>query len=467
MAQATAQRIQLDDLMCVHPNAAGLDIGSEEIIVAVPPDRDPVPVRAFRTFTPDLQALVAWLCTCGIDTAVMESTGVFWVPIYDLLEQAGMMPYLVNAQHVKTVPGRKSDWNDAQWLQKLHMLGLLQGSFRPDAEIRALRTLVRHRADLIQHRAPHILHMQQALKQMNIQLSVVLADIMGTTGQAIIRAIVAGERDPVRLAQLRHPACHSSEETIAKALTGTWQAEHLFVLKQALALFDFYTEQITACDTQIEAYLRTMAPRSEATSPPSELLPAKPNSRSRNAPTYNARAEFVRIAGVDLVAVTGLAAASVQTILSEVGTDMTRFPSSKHFCSWLGLAPHNDISGGKILRSRTLKVRNRAAQAFRHAAQSVARSDSVFGAYYRAMRARLGPQQAMVATAHKIARVFYHVLKYREAFRPERMEVYEQHRRERELKHLMRRASRLGYELTPVANPTVDDAPTPVTKGVA
>lgn len=467
MAQATAQRVQLDDLMCVHPNAAGLDIGSEEIIVAVPPDRDPVPVRAFRTFTPDLHALVAWLCACGIETVAMESTGVYWVPIYDLLEQAGITPYLVNAQHVKTVPGRKSDWNDAQWLQKLHMLGLLQGSFRPDVEIRALRTLVRHRAELIQHRAPHILHMQQALKQMNIQLSVVLTDIMGTTGQAIIRAIVAGERNPVALAQLRHPACRSSEEMIAKALTGTWHPEHLFVLQQALALFDFYTEQITACDAQIEAYLRAMEPRCEGEPSLPDVPPAKPNSRSRNAPTFNARAEFVRIVGVDLVAITGLAGASVQTILSEIGTDMTRFPSSKQFCSWLGLAPHNDISGGKVLRSRTMKVRNRAAQAFRQAAQSVARSDSVFGAYFRSMRARLGPQQAIVATAHKIARVFYHVLKYREAFRPEQMEVYEQQRRERELKHLMRRANRLGYALTPVPESEVGNRPKPSAAGVA
>jgi len=253
MAKTTPKRVRLDDLLCVHPNAAGLDIGSEEIVVALPPDRDEQPVRVFLTFTPDLHALVAWLLACGIDTVVMEATGVFWIPIYDLLEQAGITPYLVNARHVKTVPGRKSDWNDAQWLQKLHMLGLLHGSFRPDAEIRALRTLVRHRADLIQHRTPHILPMQQALKQMNIPLSIVIEDIMGTTGQAILRAIVNGERDRVVLAQLRHPNCHSSAETIAKALTGSRQTELLFVLQQALALFDFYTEQITRCDSQIAA----------------------------------------------------------------------------------------------------------------------------------------------------------------------------------------------------------------------
>lgn len=467
MATTTPKRVRLDDLLCVHPDAAGLDIGSEEIVVAVPPDRDSEPVRVFRTFTPDLQVLVAWLIACGIDTVAMESTGVFWIPIYELLEQAGITPYLVNARHVKTVPGRKSDWNDAQWLQKLHMLGLLQGSFRPDAEIRALRTLVRHRADLIQHRAPHILHMQQALKQMNIQLSIVIEDIMGTTGQAILRAIVNGERDPVMLARLRHPNCHSSEETIAKALTGTWQAELLFVLQQALALFDFYTEQITSCDTQIEAYVRAMEPR--VTDPP--VLPEVPqkqgNYRSRNRLGFNAQAEFVRIVGVDLVAVTGLAEASVQTILSEIGTDMTRFPSSKHFCSWLGLAPRNDISAGKVLRSRTGKVVSRANQTFRQAAQSVARSNSTFGAYYRSMRARHGPQQAIVATAHKIARVFYHLLKYREAFRPEQMEVYEQRRREREIKHLQRRANHLGYTLTMVPGHGGEPTTTPSVTSVA
>jgi transposase len=466
MANRSPKRARLDDLLCVHPNAAGLDIGGEEIVVAVPPDRDPQPVRAFRTFTPDLHALVAWLVACGIDTVAMESTGVFWIPIFDLLEQAGITPYLVNARHVKTVPGRKSDWNDAQWLQKLHMLGLLQGSFRPDAEIRALRTLVRHRADLIQHRAPHILHMQQALKQMNIQLSIVIEDIMGTTGQAILRAIVKGERDPVILARFRHPNCHSSEETIAKALTGSWQAELLFVLEQALALFDFYTEQITRCDAQIEAYLRTIEPRIEG-EPSLPELPHKKRTSSRNGLNFNARAEFIRIVGVDLVAVMGLAEASVQTILSEIGTDMSRFPSSKHFCSWLGLAPHNDISAGKVLRSRTMKVVSRANQAFRQAAQAVARSDSTFGAYYRSMRARLGPQQAIVATAHKIARVFYHMLKEREAFRPERMEVYEQRRRERELKHVQRRANRLGYILTEVPGQAANPTTTPSDVSVA
>jgi len=442
------KRTRLDDLACVHPNAAGMDIGASEIVVAVPPDRDREPVRAFATFTCDLQALVDWLVACGIDTVAMESTGIYWVPIFELLEQRGIRPYLVNARHVKTVPGRKSDWNDGQWLQKLHGFGLLQGSFRPDAEMRALRTLLRHRAELIQHRAPHILHMQQALKLMNIQLAEVLSDVTGVTGQAVLRAMVQGERDPLKLAQLRNPACKSSEDEIAKALTGTWRAEQLFILKQALELYDYYTTKVSECDAHLEQQFAAMKPRFESDAPLPQLPPAKRGSNSKNKPSYDARAQLVRITGVDLVGVMGISASIAQTIIAEVGTDMSAFPSVKHFCSWLGLAPHNDISGGRVLRSRTMKVVNRATQAFRQAAQSVARSDSAFGAFFRSMRARLGPQQATVATAHKIARAVYHLLKYRDVFKDESAADYERQRRERELKHLTRRASKLGYTLT-------------------
>ncbi len=453
------KKLQLDGLPTILPNAAGMDIGTEEIVVAVPPDRDEQPVRAFATFTPDLHALVAWLVACRIDTVAMESTGVYWIPIYELLEQHGITPYLVNARHVKTVPGRKSDWNDAQWLQKLHALGLLQASFRPDGEIAALRTLVRYRAEIIQHRSPHILHMQRAMGQMNIQLPEVLSDIMGETGQAILRAIVAGERDPVKLAQLRNPACKSSVEVIAKALTGTWKDELLFVLQQALVLFDVYTAQLAVCDAEIERYLKAMESRGEPDAPLPDLPPAKADSKSKNAPNFNARAQYARILGVDLVAVMGLSASSVQTIITEIGTDMSRFPSAKHFCAWLGLAPRNEISGGKVLRSRTQKTTNRAGQAFRQAAQAVSRSDSAAGAYYRAMRARKGPQQATVATAHKIARVIYHLLKYGEAFEEESAEAYEHKRQERELRHLTRRANKLGYTLTRVGDPPPAAAP--------
>ena len=455
----TPKKRHLDDLACVFPNAAGLDIGSAEIVVAVPPDRDAEPVRVFATFTPDLHALVAWLLACGIDTVVMESTGVFWIPIYELLEQTGITPYLVNARHVKTVPGRKTDWNDAQWLQKLHALGLLQSSFRPDAEIRTLRTLVRYRAELIERRAPHINHMIQALKHMNIQLSLVLTDITGKSGLAILRAIVAGERNPQQLALLRESSCKHTEAEIAKALTGTWDAAQLLVLEQAIEIFDYYTAKIAACDAKLEQQYQAMESRAEKEAPLPDLPPAKPDSKSKNALSFNARAQIARVIGVDLVAVMGLSAITVQTIISEIGTDMERFPTVKHFCSWLGLAPHNDISGGKVLRSRTMKVRNRANQAFRQAAQSVAQSHSSFGAYYRAMRARLGPKQAIVATAHKIARTVYHVLKTREPYREESAAEYDRKRRAREVKQLARRAQKLGYSLTPV--PAVAPEPQP------
>lgn len=445
---ASPTTLHLEGLPAIYPNAAGIDIGADEIVVAVPTDRDEEPVRVFPTFTADLHELVGWLLACRIDTVAMESTGVYWIPLYELLEQHGITPFLVNARHVKKVPGRKSDWNDAQWLQKVHALGLLQASFRPDCEIVALRTLVRYRAELIQHRAPHILHLHKALQQMNIQLERVLSDTMGLTGQAIIRAIVAGERDPVILAQQRNPACKSSEETIAKALTGTLKEEQLFVFGQSLVLYDAYSAQIGVCDQRIISFLETMEGRVTPDAPLPELPPAKPDSKTKNAPHPQTRAQFARVLEVDLVAVMGLSASGVQAIIAEIGTDMSRFPSVKHFCSWLGLAPHNDISEGKVLRSRTHKVVNRATQAFRQAAQSVSRSNSAIGVYYRTMRAHKGPQQATVATAHKIARMVYHMLKYGKAYQAETAEEYEQQRQERELRALERRAKKLGYTLT-------------------
>ncbi len=448
-AGVTAPQLPSDRLPCVHPNAAGLDIGADQIYACVPSDRDAQPVRAFATFTTDLHLLADWLIACAIDTVAMESTGIYWLAIYEILEARGIRVFLVNARQIKIPPGRKSDWKDCQWIQRLHMLGVLQGSFRPDAEMALLRAYLRDRAELIQHRAPHILHLQKALHQMNIQLDRVLSDITGTTGMAILRAIVAGERDPLILAQLRNPGCKSSEEKLVKAMEGTWQAPYLFILKQALELYDFYTQQLAACDTEIERSYGAMKPRFESEIDPATLPAAKPGSKSKNKPSFNARAELARVVGIDLVAVTGLSAASVQTIIAEIGTDMSKFPTVKHFGSWLGLAPHNDISGGKVLRSRTRKVVNRAGQAFRQAAQCVGRSDSALGAYYRRMRARLGPQQATVATAYKIARIVYTMLKKHMPFEAASAEAYDQQYRERELKYLQRKAAKLGFELAP------------------
>jgi transposase len=438
----------LDELKIVHPHAAGLDIGAEEIWACVPVSSSVEPVRAFGPFTADLHALADWLIACGVDTVAMESTGVYWIPIFEVLEARGLKVFLVNSWHLRHVPGRKSDVLDCQWIQQLHSLGLLRGSFRPDAEMCALRSLLRHRAMLIEHRAPHILHIQKALLQMNLQLPAVLSDVMGETGQLIIRAIVAGERDPLKLAQLRFPGCKSSEDEIAKALTGTWQTEHLFELQQALEIVDFYTRQLIRCDAKLERRFAAIKPRWDAPAKLPKLPKAKAGSRSKNQPAYNARAELYRITGVDLVALKGISASLAQTIISEVGTDMSRFPTEKHFCSWLGLVPHHEISGGKVLRNHTLKTDNRAGQAFRQAAACVIRSDSAFGAFYRRKRSQLGPMQAQVATAHKIARTVYHLLKDKIPYQDSGADAYEQKAKERDLAHLRKKAAKLGYTLT-------------------
>jgi len=430
-------------LMAVHVRAAGLDIGSEEIWVCVPEECDRTPVRCFGTYTPDLHALADWLGGCKIDTVAMESTGVYWIPIYEILEARDFQVNLVNARHLKNVPGRKSDVKDCQWIQRLHSYGLLSASFRPAAEMCALRAYLRHRAELIEHRAAHIQHMQKALQQMNIQLTQVLTDITGATGMAIIRSILAGERDPHRLAALRDRRCAKGTDEIAKALTGNYRSEHLFALKQALTLYDAYTEQLRECDAEIEQQFAALAPASGDDLPP--LDPSdKRDSHSKNGPKYAARSLLYRVVGVDLVAITGLGAAIVQELIAEIGTDISAWPTSKHFCAWLSLAPHNDISGGKVLHSRILKTHNRAGQAFRLAARSVSRSDSVFGAFYRRMKARIGPEKAIVATAHKIARTFYHLLKHRVPFRELGAEAYEQRTREREIIYLKRKAAKLG-----------------------
>ena len=449
MGGKKASSAKYQGVRIVNPNAAGLDIGSEEIWAAVRPDREGVTVRKFGTTTPELHALADWLAACGVDTVAMESTGVYWIPIFEILEERGFKVYLVNARDVKRLRGRKSDIQDCQWLQSMHSLGQLDGSFRPAAEFVALRAYLRQRGGLIEHRAAHIQHMQKALLQMNVQLSQAVKDITGVTGLSIIRAIVAGERDPQVLAALRQPGCQKSESQIAQALTGNYRREHVFALQQALALYDFYTQQIALCDGEIESQFASMAAVDEDLPP---LPPStKRDTHSKNGPQYDARSHLYRIAGVDLCAIAGLNESTVQTIISEVGTNLDAFPTEKHFCSWLGLAPHNDISGGRVLRSRTLKTNNRAGQAFRLAAQSVAKTPNcAFGAFYRRMKARQGGQQAIVSTAHKIARTFYHMLKHRTPFHDLGGEEYERRAREREIKNLTKRATKLGLAVVPV-----------------
>jgi len=398
--------------------------------------------------------MAKWLLEQGIRSIAMESTGVYWIPLFETLEDFGLQCCLISATAIKRFPGRKSDVLDCQWIQTLHSYGLLADSFRLEADLIALRTLLRHRAQLIQHRSPHILHMQKALLHMNIQLSQVLSDIMGLTGQQIIRAIVEGERDPHKLAAFRNYHCKKDEGEIAKALTGTWRAEHLFVLKQSLALYDFYTQLLEACDAEIERTYTAIRPAwSDSNNSPS--LPAqKPNSCSKNSPRQGqVRKHLQRITGVDLVAVDGISLSLAQTILSEIGTDMSKFPEEGNFCSWLGLAPHNDISGGKVLHSYTLQTNNRAGQAFRQAAATTVRADCSFGAFYRRLKSRLGPAQAKVATAHKMARVVYHMLKFKIEYQTMTAGEYEQRFREREINYLQRKASRLGFALSLIVNP--------------
>jgi transposase len=441
----------LAQLALVNPHAGGLDVGAREIWGCVPADKEGPRVRCFGTFTPDLHQLADWFVACGVDTVALESTGVFGIPVFELLEARGLKVYLVNARHIKNVPGRKSDVRDCQWIQKLHSLGLLSSSFRPDAEVCRLRAYLRHRADLVQHRAPHILHMQKALQQMNMQLHHVLTDLTGVTGLAILRAIVAGERDAVKLAQLRDPHCKSPQARIVKALRGHWKDEHLFILQQSLELYDSYTQQLTACDRQIQRQFSAMRPHLDAPLP----IPAssKRRTKNKNQPAFDVRSEIIQLTGVDLTAVSGISDSLAQTILAEIGTDMTRWPTVKHFASWLGLAPRNDISGGKVLRSRTLPTANRAGQAFRQAATAVARGPSAFGAYYRRKRAKSGPQAAQVATAHKIARTVYFLLKHRRPFTDIGAARADQQHREREVSALRRRAAQLGLALSSQTDP--------------
>lgn len=431
----------------VNPNAGGIDIGASELWVSVPTDRDDEAVRKFGVYTPDLHQLADWLLACKVSTVAMESTGVYWVPVFEILEARGIDVKLVNARQLKHVPGRKSDISDCQWIQRLHSYGLLNGSFLLEDKLRALRTYVREREMLIEHRAPHIQHMQKTLVQMNVLLTEAVTDITGVTGLAIVRSIIAGERDPKVLAKLRHQRCSKSEEEIAKALTGNYRDELVFGLKQALALYDFYTKQIQECDGQIEMMLAAL-PQITQEEPPALLKNKKNALKSHNAPEFDVRGYLYRLLGVDLIAVTGISTSTAQTIIAEIGTDMTQWQDSKHFCSWLGLAPHREISGGKVLRTITLKTGNPARKAFKLAAWSAGNSNTPLGAYYRRKCAKLGPKAAVVATAHKLARIVFAMLTKREAFKIESMQDYDKRMRDREIANLKRRAAKLGFQLS-------------------
>jgi transposase len=382
----------------------------------VPDDRDEQPVRSFRCFTSDLHAMAQWLKECRVNTVAMESTGVYWIPLYQILETRGFEVKLVNARHVKNVPGRKTDVLDCQWLQRLHTYGLLNGSFRPADQICVLRSYWRHRDNLVRYASAHILHMQKALTEMNIQLHKVIADITGVTGMRIIRAILAGERNPLVLANMKDSRIQSSINDIVKSLEGDYRHEHLFALKQAVELYDFYHQQIEACDRQIENCLSQFDSKVDIESNPTPPSKTGDRKRRRNEPHIDLHTHLYRITGIDFTRIDGLNVLSVQTILSEVGLDPDAFPTDKHFASWLGLCPNSRITGGKIKSSQTRNVINRAADAFRLAAQTLHSSVSALGAYYRRMRAKLGAPKAITAAAHKLARIFYHLWKNGESY---------------------------------------------------
>jgi len=428
----------------INTNAAGIDIGATFHVVAVPEDCCDEPVRTFQTFTSDLRALADWLAALGITTVAMESTGVYWIPVYELLEERGFEVLLVNARTVKNVPGRKTDVNDAQWLQQLHSYGLLRGSFRPREALVRLRALLRHRERMVEYAAAHIQHMQKALMQMNVQLHHVVTDITGTTGMRIIRAICDGERDPAVLATFRDRRCHASTEVIRGALTGQYRSEHVFTLRQALDLFDAYQAKIAECDTEIE---RALADINRDRAPVADPLPTRRDAGGRNEPRFDARAALYTLLGRDLTQIHGLGAYTVLRLVGECGDDMTKWRTAKHFTSWLCLAPGNKVSGGRLLSAKTRRSSNRAAALLRIAAVNVGRTHTALGAFYRRLAARAGKAKAVTATARKLAVLFYNGIRFGRAYRDPGVDHYEARYRRRVVRNLLRRAAQLGLVL--------------------
>jgi transposase len=448
-------------LPILHPHAAGIDVGATEHFVCVPADAvgaNESAVRSFGAFSGELDQLVEWLLTCKVTTVAMESTGVYWIPLFQKLEAAGLEVVLVNARHLKQVPGRKTDLKDCQWIQRLHSYGLLNGSFRPEDIICRLRTFMRHRANLIDACSQQVLHMQRALDQMNVHLHHVISDLDGETGLRIVDAILAGQRDSKALAQLRDPRVRKS--TVAEmeaALEGDWRAEHLWVLQQAREAYRFFHNQIAALDQQVEALLPQIVtappalPESERPqnpqAAPDARRPRKKQQRKGNAPAIDFTAELTRICGVDLTHVVGFNLLSVLILISEIGVDMSPWRNAKAFCSWLGLCPGNKISGGKVLSTRTARVSNRAATLLRTLATAVGRSDTWLGSFHRRMKSRLGPAAANTATAHKLACLIYHLLKYREAYIEVDRLLYEERLQRYRVAKLKKLAVELGFDL--------------------
>jgi len=430
----------------VNPNAAGIDAGSEGHFVSVPEDRDQEPVRSFGAFTADLHALADWLIRCGITTVAVEATGVYWIPLFEILEERGLNPRLVDSRSIGR-RNKKTDVLDCQWLRQLHTYGLLDPAFRPNAEMLPFRAFSRQRKMLIEYAADHIRHIQKALDLMNVKLHLAVSDVVGVTGQKIIRSIVAGKTDPQELTKLREPSCKSTKEEFVNALSGNYREEHIFSLKQAIELFDIYQRKIEECDGKIAAALAVLEKKGDS----KKLTPQKSKKRRKNQPYFEARTLIYEIAGVDLTALPGLETSSTLTILSETGTDMSPWPTGENFASWLALTSNNRITGGKLIHKKPPVIRpNRAAEAFRLAAQTLERSQCGLGAFFRRIKSRIGRPGAIKATAHKLAVTFYSMLKNQTEYREPGVDYYEIRYRERLLNSMKKKALSYGFELTPL-----------------
>jgi transposase len=439
-------RVSLSLLERIQPDAAGIDCGQNSHFVAVPSERDPQPVREVRTFTADLHRLADWLVQCGVKTVAMESTGVYWIPLYEILEQRGLEVLLVNAHDVHNVRGRKSDVQDCEWLRELHSVGLLRPSFRPAAAIVPLRSFIRQRETLVEEATTRIQRMQKALTEMNLKLHTVLSNLTGQTGLRIVRSILDGERDPERLAAHRDYRCHASHAEIVAALTGNYRAEHLFALRQNFAAYEFLLKQIAECDTEIEGLLSALA--AQQPSPSAPLPAARRKQVSKHQPQFDIRGPLHRLTGgVDLSQIDSIGPQAALHLLSEIGTDMTHWPTEKHFTSWLALTPNNKISGGRLLSSRTPPSANRAAVILRRCAMSLGKTTTALGAFYRRLAMRVGKAKAITATARKLAVLVYRVLSGQLVYHDSGASAYHQLNRVRELKLLRKRAKLFGFDL--------------------
>jgi transposase len=432
----------MNGLPVIHERAAGIDIGSRFHVVAVPTALTDKPVQTFQAFTADIQRMADWLKSVGVETVVMESTGVYWVPVFEVLESAGLDVMVANARETRSVPRRKSDVNDAQWLQRLHACGLLRASFRPGRDIAALRAYLRHRERLLDYSAAHVQHMQKALTYMNLQLHHVVSDITGVTGIKIIRAIVGGERNPEELTKFRHICCKASEETIRNALIGNYQPEHVFALSQSLALYDFYQLRVDECDKQIEQALAVLnAGKPE----PNEPIPkTRQRTKQANAVNFDVRSALYQLVGTDLTQIHGIGPFLALRLIAECGTDLSKWRTAKHFTSWLTLSPGCKISGGKVLSAHSRKSTNRLTAHLRLAAVTVGKTNTALGAFYRRLAARIGKAKAVTATARKIAILFYNAMRFGMNYSDPGADQYEQKYRERVIKQLHRRAAEFG-----------------------